>query len=116
MTSNDQPFIMPSSPNTPPVLKSQTDSAFAGVIPYKNPQALLSYYLGLFSLIPCLGLLLSIPALILGIRGLRAARQMPEIKGAVHARVGVILGALVTVGTVAAVVVTTFAVCLQMKW
>ena len=45
-----------------PVAGEQGD-ATGGVIPYKNGPALAAYYLGIFSLIPCGGLLLAIPAL-----------------------------------------------------
>ena len=64
------------------------------VIPDKNPKALFAYYLGLLALLPCLGLAPAIPAFILGIMGLKAAKQNPEIEGAGHAWVGIILGGL----------------------
>ena len=62
------------------------------VVPYKNSRALLSYYLGLFSIFPILGLGLGIAAVILGIKGLRLAKQHPEARGKVHAWVGIITG------------------------
>ncbi|HWB60709.1 MAG TPA: DUF4339 domain-containing protein [Chthoniobacteraceae bacterium] len=68
--------------------------ATGGVIPYKNPQALISYYLGVFSLIPVLGLLLTIPALILGVLGLKKQKAFPAIKGGVHAWVGISLASI----------------------
>ncbi len=64
------------------------------MIPYKNVCALVGYYLAVFSLIPFIGILLGIPAFILGIMGLKHARQHPEAKGKVHAWVGIILGGL----------------------
>jgi len=66
------------------------------LIPTKNPNALIAYYLGVFSLIPCLGLILAIPALILGLKGLKFANEHPETKGKAHAWVGIIMGALFT--------------------
>lgn len=66
------------------------------LIPTKNPCALTAYYLGVFSLIPCIGLLLAIPALILGIKGLSFYNQHPEAKGKAHALVGIIMGVLFT--------------------
>ena len=69
-----------------------TDYTFGGLIPYKNTHALVSYYLGVFSAIPCVGIFLGIAALILGIKGLRFAKQHPETKGKVHAWVGILLG------------------------
>lgn len=67
-----------------------------GVIPYKNPHALIAYYLGLFSLFPLLGLFLGIAAFILGIIGLKKRKQNPAIKGSVHAWIGIVLGGLFT--------------------
>ena len=70
------------------------------VIPYKNGKALTAYYLGIFSII-C-GAFLGIPALILGIMGIKEANAHPEVRGKVHAWVGVILGAFMTLVTIAA--------------
>ena len=64
------------------------------MIPYQNPRALAAYYLGIFSMIPILGLLLAPVAIIMGILGLRKARAGSQAKGGVHAAIGVILGAL----------------------
>jgi hypothetical protein len=63
-----------------------------GFFPYKNPHALTGYYLAIFSLIPCIGLLLAIPAIVLGIMGVRAEAREPRRKGGVHAWVAIILG------------------------
>ncbi|MBL7043980.1 MAG: protein kinase [Pirellulaceae bacterium] len=65
-----------------------------GVIPYKNPQALISYYLGILSGVPIIGLPLGIAAFILGVRGLKARREYPVIKGSVHAGIGIGCGCL----------------------
>jgi len=70
--------------------------ATGGVIPYKNMPALLAYYLGLFSLFPCLGLFLAIPALVLGIMGLRKRKENPAVKGSVHAWIGIVMGGIFT--------------------
>ncbi|MEJ2367728.1 MAG: DUF4190 domain-containing protein [Acidobacteriota bacterium] len=67
--------------------------ATGGVIPHKNWPALVAYYLGLFAVIPMLGILLGIAAFILGIAGLRKRKQHPAVKGAVHAWIGIICGA-----------------------
>ncbi len=82
-----------SPPPPPPPIPMQGDST-GGLIPYKNPQALTAYYLGIFGLFPVLGLFLAIPAFILGIIGLKKKKQNPVIKGSVHAWIGIILGAL----------------------
>jgi hypothetical protein len=71
--------------------------ATGGLIPYKNPAALLAYYLGLFSLFPVLGFFLAVPALILGIKGLKKRRADPAVKGAVHAWIGSVMGSICTV-------------------
>ncbi len=76
--------------------RSEGDST-GGVIPYKNPAALIAYYLGLFSLFPVLGFFLAVPAFILGIKGLQARKQNPAIKGSVHAWIGIVMGGLLTV-------------------
>jgi hypothetical protein len=76
-----------------------------GVIPYKNPLALTSYYIGIFSLLPCIGVLLTIPAIICGILGLRAYKKQPAIRGVVHAWIGIGLAALSLLGHVAFAVI-----------
>src|SRR6185436_2595410 len=73
-----------------------TGDATGGVIPYKNPAALIAYYCGIFSIIPCFGVLLGIPAVVLGIVGLVQRRKNPVIKGSVHAWIGIILGGLMS--------------------
>jgi hypothetical protein len=80
-------------------LVQATDAAgdgTGGLIPYKNPAALAAYYLGLFSLFPLLGLFLAIPALVLGVAGLRARKRDPSIKGSVHAWIGIVMGGIFT--------------------
>jgi hypothetical protein len=67
-------------------------------IPYKNPKGLLAYYLGLFSFVPCLGLVLGPAGLILGIMGLNYSRAHPEARGAGHAIAGIVLGIIGTLG------------------
>lgn len=70
----------------------------SGWIPYKNPNALWAYYLGIFGLFPLLGAPLAIAALILGIKGLQFANDQPEVRGKAHAWVGIILGGISGVG------------------
>jgi len=83
-------------PGTPFYPHQQEGDATGGVIPYKNPCALIAYYLGIFSLLPCIGILLAIPAFILGIIGLQQRAKNPAIKGSVHAWIGIVMGALMT--------------------
>ena len=85
---------IPSNSQQPPPMGDAT----GGLIPYKNVPALVGYYLGVFSLIPCLGLLLAVPALVLGIIGLVKAAKMPTARGKVHAWVAIILGAVSLLG------------------
>ena len=63
--------------------------ATGGVIPYKNPKALIAYYLGIFSGFPIIGIPLGIAAFVLGIMGLRDRKRNPVIKGSVHAGIGI---------------------------
>jgi hypothetical protein len=74
------------------------DTILSRVIPYKNTQALAAYYCGVFSLIPCVGIILGYVALVLGVLGLRYAKAHPEAHGKVHAWIGVILGGLCGIG------------------
>ncbi len=69
-----------------------TPDATGGVIPYKNPTALIAYYLGVFGLIPVLGLPLALGAVIMGIVGLRQRALKRAYGGLVHACVGIVLG------------------------
>ncbi|SRR5579871_932796 len=79
-------------------LKTVTASAgsdpISTIIPYKNAKALIAYYLAVFSIIPCIGSPLGIAALVLGIMGLKQAKEHPEAKGKVHAWIGVLVGGL----------------------
>jgi hypothetical protein len=69
-------------------LDTQGD-ATGGLIPYKNPKALIAYYLGILSGLPIIGLPIGIAAFVLGILGLRDRRRNPAIKGSVHAGIGI---------------------------
>ncbi len=75
------------------------------LIPYRNSTALAAYYIGIFSLIPVLGLLLGPIALACGIYGLKAAAKDSSARGRVHAWIGIVLGTLVTLGHIAVIVV-----------
>ncbi len=72
----------------------EEDEAISTIIPYKNPRALASYYLSFFTLIPVLGILLGIAAIVLGILGLRYTSAHPEAKGTAHAVIGISLSAI----------------------
>ena len=85
--------------------------ATGGVIPYKNPKALIAYYCGVFSLMPCLGIVPGVVGVVLGILGLRHRKLHPETKGSVHAWIGIVLGGLMTLlwgGLIAAALISQF--------
>ena len=62
------------------------------LIPYKNPMALTSYYLGVFSVLPMVGILLGAIAVALGVMGLRFWRANPQAGGQIHSWVGILAG------------------------
>lgn len=86
--------VQPRSPRP----MTSTDELIATIVPYRNRHALLSYYLGLFSvgaLFPLLGVVgiaMAVFAVVLGWKGLDHEHFHPEAKGRGHARVGVTCG------------------------
>ena len=78
-------------PQLPP---SNEGDATGGVIPYKNPHALIAYYLGIISLLPLIGVPFGIASVILGFMGLGRRKKNPVIKGSAHAWIGIIFGTL----------------------
>ncbi len=84
----------PTNPSVPPSPASQPPAreGLEVLIPYKNGSALASYYLGVFGLIPLLGLPLSVLAVVFGHKGLRDFKAHPDKHGRTHALVGLILG------------------------
>jgi uncharacterized protein YqgC (DUF456 family) len=77
--------------------------------PYRNGTALTASYCGVFSIIPCAGLILGPVALTLGIMGLQVAKREPERKGTVHAWIGIIAGGLFGLMNLAGVALWIFA-------
>ncbi len=61
------------------------------LIPANNPTALVGYYLGVGSLIPGLGVVLALPALICGIIGVVKSQSNPEVGGMGHAITAIVL-------------------------
>lgn len=101
----DTPQRRPDEPPQP------AGDSTGGVIPYKNPKALIAYYCGVFSLAPCLGIIPGIAGVVLGILGLKHRRLHPETKGSVHAWIGIVLGGLMTLlwgGLIIVALVTGF--------
>ncbi|MBL8868200.1 MAG: hypothetical protein JNK90_00335 [Planctomycetaceae bacterium] len=85
--------------------------ATGGVIPYKNPKALIAYYLGILSGLPVIGIPLVAAAFVLGVLGLRDRARNPVIKGSVHAAIGIgcggfffVLWTFLTIGVIVAMV------------
>jgi len=74
----------------------EATDGYSGMFPKRNPAALAAYYLGLFSFLPFIGLLLGIAAVVLGVMGLKQVARYPEVKGRVHAWIGIWLGGLFT--------------------
>ncbi|MGI9469098.1 MAG: hypothetical protein ACR2OA_18410 [Rubripirellula sp.] len=90
--------------HVPPQQYNQGD-ATGGVIPYKNPPALIAYYVSLLSLLPLIGIPFGIASFILGIIGLKKRAANPVIKGAAHAWIGIILGGGTTILWITLVVI-----------
>ncbi len=83
------------------VAQGYGDNALGGLIPYKNAYALVSYYLGVFSIIPGFGILLAIPAIILGVMGLKFYKKNPAARGKTHAWAGILGGLIFGLGQIA---------------
>ena len=83
-------------PNYAPPADGEGD-ATGGVIPYKNPKALIAYYLGILSGLPLIGLLVGPVAFVLGVLGLKDRKRNPAIKGSVHAWIGIGCGGIFTI-------------------
>ncbi|HRA88980.1 MAG TPA: hypothetical protein PK992_12940 [Planctomycetaceae bacterium] len=90
------PYQSPTARPARPVSDPNEGDATGGIIPYKNPKALIAYYLGIFSGFPIVGFFLAVPALVLGIMGLRDRNRNPAIKGSIHAGIGIGCDALFT--------------------
>ena len=76
------------------------------IIPSRNLPALIGYYLGVACLIPLVGFILALPAIICGGIGVWKAVSNPEAKGLGHAITAIVLG---IVGPIAWVIVAGIA-------
>jgi len=86
------------------------------LIPSKNVPALVGYYLGVFSVIPGIGIFIGIPAFVLGILGLKRAKANPAVRGKAHAWTGIIMGGLFGFGyLILAIVPLTLAVLTTLR-
>jgi hypothetical protein len=61
---------------------------------FHNGDALASYLFGILSPLPLLGLLFGVPAVVLGVRGLRHAHEHPGAGGVLQCQIGMALGGL----------------------
>ncbi len=84
------PMIVPPPPMQQLYYNSQPQQP-NHIIPTRNPNALWAYYLGIFSFC-CCGPILGIPAIILGIKGLKTAENIGE--GKTHSIIGIVIGSI----------------------
>jgi hypothetical protein len=80
--------------NQPIPNQANTNDDFQTLIPTKNKPALLSYYFGVFGLIPILGLPLCVVAIILGKKGLSQYKATPTPGAKGHAIAGIVMGSI----------------------
>ena len=73
-----------------------TTDVFETLVPTKNQQALMGYYIAVFSLIPVFGLGLGPIAIWRGIRGWNAIKAQPELPGKAHCIVAITIGSITT--------------------
>lgn len=84
-----------------------SDEVVSTVIPYKNPPALIGYYLSLFSIIGVLpifglpGTIMGLVALYLGLKGLKNVKRHPQMKGTAHAWIAILVGGFFGILTLA---------------
>ena len=89
------PYVPPRAADIPSAPSGGiSESIVETFVPSRNGPALASYYLGIFSLIPCLGFPMGIAAICYGVIGLRRVRANPAVRGGAHAWVGIICGSL----------------------
>ncbi|MEE3001725.1 MAG: hypothetical protein VX908_03420 [Planctomycetota bacterium] len=71
---------------------STGNEAVATIIPWRNKYALIGYYLGIFGLIPLLGIPLAIAGIILGGLGIRHWKKNHRSHGLAHSIVAIACG------------------------
>lgn len=99
MTSPPPPPANTPSTEAPPLPGNEPDDPgpMEHLVPTRNVSALLSWYLGVFGLIPVLGIPLALAAIVTGIMGIRAAGRTDVRVGRGHAIAGLVLGILMGV-------------------
>src|SRR4051812_47542680 len=96
MSQEEPPKPSQAPPIQPPVNVSPSSppSAMDRLIPASNADALASYYVGLFSIIPLFGLFMGPFAISKGRNALARTKEDPNLPGKGHARVGIGCGAI----------------------
>lgn len=89
-SSQPAPHAVP--PPYQPAAPSHHSDTAQTFLPTKNKPALISYYCGVFGLIPLLGLPLSVAAVVLGFMGLSRFKVNPTPGAKGHAIAGLSLG------------------------
>jgi len=105
-------------------LEEVDDDTISTIIPYRNPRALASYYLGIFSLASVLsfwlpkealiiaglamGAVVAMLALVLGIMGVRYSGNDPGAKGGGHAVIGIVCAIITLLGQAVGAVIYYF--------
>lgn len=83
---------------------AQAPSVGDQIVPVKNPKALVAYYCAIFGMIPCASAVLGPVAFVLGILALSAIKKNVALPGKVHAWIGIVLGAIETLLSLAVII------------
>ena len=86
------PFAVPQAKMQQNYQPMEEGDATGGLIPYKNPPALIGDYLGYLGFLPILGIPIALAAIILGFIGLRKRKKNPAVRGKGHALFAIIAG------------------------
>ena len=105
------PEFAPALQQAPPVPGAdQGGDATGGLIPYKNKQALIGYYMAFGGLIvgciPAVGMLYSGATIWMGMKGLKNVKANPAVKGTAHAWIAIILGSIELLAGIATTIFT----------
>jgi hypothetical protein len=99
------PYQSPEQIPNDPYRQPGEGDATGGIIPYKNAPALIAYYTGIVSLLCCFfGLPVGVIAVVLGVMGLQKRARQPEVKGSIHAWIGIVCGVISTIGAIFAAI------------
>ena len=100
----------------PSLRASETSSIDRMLLPIGRPaSAIAAGYLALFSVIPVIGLLPGILAIMFGIQALKTIKRDPSLSGKGRARFGIIVGSLTTLVTVGMIAMTFLAIAMETR-